>query len=143
MALVLVAGVVQLSTAFDERHRDRVPVSDWFEVDEIYVPDHKAGSNPLMIYDREVNRDFTGFWIAEVQRVKPGALFQHECSGFGTSQYSTDETIENNEVTWEWFLGRPCAIPPGRYRLRVSYTLKVAGWPEKDLTVTSNVFTVE
>lgn len=143
VALVLVTGVVQLSSFAGDQKKDRLPVGAWFEVGEIYVPDHAAGSNPLMIYDRTIREGFTGFWIAEVQRVKANGLFQHECSGFGTSQYSTDEIIENNEVTWEWFLGRPCEVPPGRYRIRTSYTLKRAGWPEKEMTAISNIFTVD
>jgi hypothetical protein len=142
-SLVIVFAVVQLSEAIGDRSRSTVPASDWFVVNEIYVPDHEAGADPRMIYDRTIKEDFVGFWIAEVQRVKPGGLFQHECSGFGVVPYTTDDTIENDEVSWSWFMGRDCDVPPGRYRIRATYTMKRPGWPEKETSATSNLFTVE
>ena len=142
-ALMLTYLVIQLSVAVGQRQKDVLPASAWFAVNEVYVPDHAEGSNPFMIYDRSIRENVRGFWIAEVQRVGSDGLFQNECSGFGTSDYDTTEVIVDNTVSWEWFIGRPCAVPPGRYRIRVSYTLKRAGWPEKEVLAFSNTFTVE
>lgn len=141
-ALALAFLVIQLSTAVGSRQKRLLPGTAWLVINEIYVPDHRQGENPLLIYDRLIREDFTGFWIVEVQRVQPDGLFQHECAGFGTSQYSTDEVIADNTVSWYWLIGRPCAVPPGDYRLRISYTMKRPGWPEKEAIAFSNIFRV-
>lgn len=142
LAVIVAYMVVQVSLLIGARNKNLLPASAWFQVNDIFVPDHTTGTNPTMIYDRSVREDFKGFWIVEVQQVRTDGLFSHACGGFGTSLYSTDEVIEKNEVTWDWFIGRPCAVAPGHYRLRVSYAMRRTGWPEKELTAISNVFTV-
>lgn len=142
VALLLAFVVIQLSASVNDRQRGLLPASTWFVVNEIYVPDHGSGSNPLMIYDRVIRENFRGFWVVEVQSVNPNGLFQNVCSGFGTNDYDTSEIIVDDKVRWVWFVGRECAVPAGDYRLRVSYTLKKPGWPEKEVWAVSNVFTV-
>jgi len=143
VALVLAFLVVQISTSISERRRQLLPPSSWFVVHEVLVPDHTQGKNPDVIYDRLIREDFVAFWIVEVQQVSSDGLFQTECSGFGTSEYNRDEVLENNLVSWAKLIGRECVVPPGSYRLRISYTMKRQGWPEKELLVLSNLFNVE
>lgn len=148
-ALIVVYVVIQLAQAVGERQeallqrqKDLLPASAWFEVHEIYVPDHEVGSNPLLKYDRTIHESFTGFWIVEVQLVRPDGLFTNVCSGDGVNDYDLDEILENDEVTWEWMLDRPCAVPDGQYRLRASYVMTRPDWPEKRVMAYSNVFRV-
>lgn len=126
--------------------KDSVEPSDWFVVNEIYVPDHEVGSNPLMIYDREIRVPHLGFWVVEAQRINPDGregVFQNACSGSGVSDYDLDEVLgRGNEVTWEWFFGRPCVIPPGTYRLLLTKDMTVPGYPVKQDRYVSNTFHV-
>lgn len=139
---MIVAAVIQISTKETLRQRDLLPAESWFVVNEVYVPDFRAGENPSLIYNRTIREDFTGFWIVEVQRKQPDGLWATACSGNGISEYDKTEVIPNNTVTWEWFIGRPCPPTPGVHRLRVTYTMKRPGWPEKRLFTTSNEFRV-
>lgn len=141
-AVVLAFAIVQLSNIVGQRQKDLLPPTAWFAVHEIFVPDHTMGSNPLVIYDRTIRQDFVAFWIVEVQRVTDDGLFAHVCSGWGQSAYEQGEIIQEDRVTWEWLIGRPCVVEPGEYRLRVSWTMKRPGWPEKELVTTSNLFRV-
>lgn len=118
---------------------------DWFVVNEIFVPDHVQGSNPLVIYDRDILYDFIGFWVAEVQRRDGSELqaqFFNACTGSGTAPYSTTDTIPPEGVTWHWFLDKPCPVGPGQYRIVVTYDLNIPGYDIKRMTARSNVFTV-
>ena len=146
MALVL----LQLFTTLIEIRRDgkmqSVEPDAWWEVNEIFVPDHVEGSNPEMVYDRTVREDHRGFWVAEVQRVVVGAkgtVFSQACTGSGVDDYETTDFIPGNTVTWNWFLGRPCVVPPGEYRIQLTKDMTKPGWPVKQSRDLSNVFTVE
>lgn len=142
MALLLFYAVVQLSERMNQQERESLPASSWFKVNEIYVPDHAQGSNPPVIYDRTVFALFRGFFVVEVQKQLDNGLWWSACSGSGVSDYEPGEAIPDNTVTWEWFVTRPCPVPPGIYRLRVSWEMKVPGWPTKNTVALSNTFTV-
>jgi hypothetical protein len=119
-----------------------VPADAWFRVNEIFVPDHERGSNPSMIYDRMILEPFRGFFVVEVQQQLENGLWFSACSGSGMSDYEVGEAIKDSTVTWEWFILRACPVPPGTYRLRVSWELKKLGWPSKEAVALSNVFKV-
>lgn len=147
IALMLSYVMVAVTARVREVERAAVPPDDWFSINEVFVPDHRQGENPPMLYDRTIRVPFRGFWIVEVQRFeqggKDGELFSPACSGSGISEYEPEDYIPENTVTWEWFIGRECAVPPGQYRLRVTVSMKRAGWPEKDISpFYSNMFRV-
>lgn len=142
VALVVVWLVIQISSFIQDARREIVSPSAWFEVREIFVPDHVEGSNPQVIYDRAIHEEFRGFWVVEVQRREPDGTTYMVCSGSGVNDYEPEASIPENRVAWAWFIGRPCVIPEGAYRLRVSYDLTRLGWPLKQIVVVSNNFRV-
>lgn len=122
-----------------------VPSEDWFEVSEIYVPDHVFGSNPDMLYDREIKVDHRGFWVVEVQQVMSGGeggLFQNACTGSGVNDYDLTDFLAEDTVTWQWFVGRPCRVPPGTYRIQLTRDMMIPGQPIKKTRNFSNTFKV-
>jgi hypothetical protein len=142
VAVVLAIGVIYFSNTFTLQYRKSVVPNAWFVVNEIFIPDHEAGSNPDMIYDRLVRQPFTGFRVVEVQREEAGGLFSATCQGSGISTYDVDDFNFANKVKWDWFVGDDCRVDPGRYRLRVKWSIRAEGWPEKQVISTSNIFTV-
>lgn len=147
--LVAVLVVFLLTSYLDQKERDRfdlIPADEWFEVTELFVPDHEQGENPLLAYDRVVKEEFRGFWVVEVKSrdaYETDGRFFTACSGNGASDYGPDAVIDPSKVTWSWFIGRSCEVPPGVYRLEVTWDMKV---PEFDLvkryTALSNPFRV-
>lgn len=141
--------VLILTSHLQQREEDRfesIPATEWFEVTEVFVPDHEVGADPLVVYDRYIKRDFTAFWVVEVQR-RDGQLDQERffasCSGSGTNQYETTDYLEPSDVTWTWFIGRECHVRPGSYRLVVTYDMRVPEFDRvKRYKVLSNVFQV-
>ena len=120
-----------------------VPAEAWFVLDEIFVPDHEIGSDPGMIYGRRVLTDHRGFWVVEAQRVNPDGregVFQHACSGSGVDDYDTEE--DPREVSWTWFFGRPCVVPPGTYRVQLTRDMTIPGYSVKQMRGWSNTFKV-
>lgn len=142
IALVLSTSLIAVSGVVADRQKGAIPAAAWLRVNEVYVPDHPSGSNPAMIYDRVIGDSFEGFWIVEVQRQTYTGLWGTVCSGSGVSQYVPGKVIENNTVTWDWFVGDACPVPPGLYRLRITYTLSKPGWPPKRVFALSNEFKV-
>lgn len=141
--------VFMLTSFIDQRERDRfgsIAPTEWMEVTELFVPDHEVGSNPLLAYDRIVKENFRGYWVAEIKSrdsyVSDGRFFT-ACSGNGASDYDTEDLIDPAKTSWEWFVGRPCKIPPGVYRIEVTWDMKVPGFDQaKRYTVLSNPFRV-
>lgn len=142
VALVVVWLVIQISSFVQNTRRDMVSPSAWFEVREVFVPDHVEGSNPLIVYDRIIHEEFRGFWVVEVQRREVDGTTYMVCSGSGVNDYEPEDTIPDSRVAWDWFIGRACIVPPGGYRLRVSYDLTRIGWPVKQVVAISNNFRV-
>jgi hypothetical protein len=142
IAAALAILAIQVITYFRAIAREEVPVSAWFSVAEVFVPDHRAGTDPVIIYDRTVFENVRGFWIVEVQRREYGDLSFTECTGYGINDYEVSDTIPENRVSLSWFVGKECNLTPGTYRLRVSYSFRKQGWPVKDLVVLSNTFVV-
>jgi len=143
--LIAVISIYLITSYLEQQKSDAraaVPASAWFEISELFVPDHGVGSNPDMIYDRQVKVPFRGFWIAEVQR-RESKGFSTECTGSGVKEYSPEGFTSNRPVKWDTFLGRPCPLSPGTYRIVVSYDLFRAGFPVKRYSHKSNKFTVD
>jgi len=141
--------VFLLTSYLDQREQDRfnsTAETEWFEVTELFVPDHEVGGNPLLAYDREIRKPFRGYWVAEIKsrdsHNSEGRFFT-ACTGNGQSDYGADDMLDPAKVTWEWFLGRPCDVPPGIYRMEVTWDMKVPEFDRvKRYTVLSNPFTV-
>lgn len=143
VALVIVAAAFTVFNYVQARNRDSVAPSSWFEVNDIFVPDMRAGEDPVITYDRTAKVEFRGFWVTEVQRRDVGGAWVLECSGSGINDYEPADFIPGNQVRWSWYIGDKCAtIPPGQYRLRSSWLMRRPGWPEKATVAYSNTFTV-
>lgn len=115
--------------------------NDWFVVKQIYVPDHKQGANPLVVYDRVVKQRFKAAWVVEVQTLGPNRKATNVCSGSGRSDYSPSETLPEIGVRWDWYIGKACNVPPGRYRLFTTWDIETPSGIVT-LDVLSNVFEV-
>jgi len=142
VAIVLAIGVIYFSTLSVRQYRATVPPNAWIAINELFVPDHITGEDPLMIYDRTIRQNFSGMWVVEVQREEADALFSPICVGSGATNYSTDVVLPDRRVSLTWFVGKNCSMEPGRYRLRATWTIQIPEWPEKKSTATSNIFTV-
>ena len=142
LAAFVVFLIVQFKDQIDARQRDALPASAWFQVNEIFVPDFRAGENPEMIYDRTVREDFRGFFVVEVQQQQANGLWFAACSGSGASDYEQTDAIPDRTVDFSWFVNRDCSLNPGTYRLRVSWDMRRVGWPTKTTVALSNIFQI-
>lgn len=143
VALVILTSAIYLSDYIQQRQRADVPAANWFTVNDIFIPDHKLGSNPAVTYDRTIKEPFRGFWVIELERFLADGRTVLECSGSGVNDYEIADYIPENSVSFEWFIGRRCdAIPPGKYRIRGSWKMKRDEWPDKQIIKYSNVFEI-
>lgn len=142
VAIILAIGIIYFSTLATQQYRATVPPNAWIAINELFVPDHAEGENPMMIYDRTIRQNFSGMWVVEVQRQEEEALFSPVCVGSGATNYSVDVVLPERRVALDWFIGKRCNMTPGSYRLRATWTIQIPDWPEKKITSTSNIFTV-
>lgn len=143
--LVAMAFVYVITAGLEQRDAVRkanVPADAWFEVHEIYVPNHVAGSDPMILYDRTIRENFTGFWVVEAQRRDSQGRFSNVCSGSGVDDYTPEDFLPEEGVRWTWFFGRACAIPPGTYRIAAVWDMRRPDYPLKRQRARSNLFEV-
>lgn len=143
VALLLSISVMYLIENISDRRKAAVAATNWFTINKIFVPNHAAGSNPIITYDRTIKIPFRGFWVIEVQRRADDGSFTLECSGSGINDYDPADYIPNNQVRWAWFMDRCENVTPGAYRLRASWIMRKPSWPDKQLVAYSNVFNVQ
>ena len=139
LALVIFLLFMNLIPLWQDYKNTALPVSAWFEVHDIVVPNHAQASNPSVVYDRTIHEAINGAWTVEVQENKEG--FPNVCQGSGRSTYSPDSQLPD-PLTWAWMIGKSCAVPPGIYRWEVSYTFSRDSYPDKSAVFYSNFFEV-
>lgn len=120
------AAVALLVFAFSEaamflRQHLRDP-EDWMRVNRIAIPDHAAGTDPAVLYDRTVLRPFTAVWFVELRRLEPDAPAHTVCAASGESLYEPEEAVGTLPLS-EYF-GARCVLPPGRYLARTLWRLE-------------------
>jgi len=146
--IAALAGAFLIINILEYRQAEQkanVPSTDWWVINDIYVPDHEVGTNPNMVYDRTIKVSHRGFWVVEAQRQNAdgkGGVFGAACTGSGVNDYDPGEIIVEDTVEWGWFFGRPCTIPPGTYRLQLTKDMTKPGYPVKQSRDYSNTFRV-
>lgn len=136
-----VAGAIWFGwLAVDRWLKYEIPVEAIF-VAKVSVPDYVVGGNPVVVYSRDIKRDFIGAFSVEVKDLRRVT----KCSGTASGiKYEQAETLDPTGKTLDWYIGTRCAgaLPIGAYFLETTYTIQVEGLPVKYLTTTSNIFTV-
>jgi hypothetical protein len=136
-----VAVAVAGSALYLETERDRAPVTNWLQVKSIAVHDSEEGQPVVLSVDRTIRQPFIGEWSATVRQSTPEG-FVIQCSATGKGHYSPSAVLPKPLTLDWWTMPVRCALPPGRYRLETLWTVQPQGYPEKNLLVTSNFFTI-
>jgi hypothetical protein len=120
IAWLLFTAVVLSYNYIKQQQRELAPLDEYFIVRQIAVPNFPVGQNPVMIYDRTVNKQFRGHYTVEVQEA--GTLQPiEECTGSFDINYDPDKQLPEGGPTLFWFIGHPCNIPIGPYRLQACW----------------------
>jgi hypothetical protein len=139
IAVALGAAIWAVATWVAKVNEATAPAVDWFVVHELFIPDHEAGGNPVIVYERTVKKEMSGQWSVETQQEVDGRWVT-VCRGSGVSHYSPDEDLPDS-VTLRWYRG-PCDKPAGTYRLQTVWVFSNAkGVTRTELNV-SNEFQV-
>lgn len=122
IAWLLFTTIVLTYQYIQDQRRELAPLSDYFEVRQIGVPNFPVGHNPVMIYDRTIKRPFRGRYTVEVQEA--GTLQPiEECTGSFDINYDPDKKLPVGGPTLFWFIGHECDIPIGTYRLEACWDI--------------------
>ncbi len=116
------------------------PASAWFTVDKMIVPDHKAGENPDIEFERTIKRNMSGRWAVETQSYN-GSRWVTVCRGSGLSNYSVDEDLPR-PITLDWFRGA-CDEKPGLQRLQTVWLFSDEEGLTRSVISESNEYTVD
>lgn len=125
-------------------HSDALPI-EFFEVKQMYISDYTVGDQPIVSYERVIRRPFLGEWSAEIQVVGDGVLYAVPgCKGVGRGHYTPQKTLPP-KIDMEWLVGAKCdtKLSAGKYRVEITWTLKVPNYPEMEYSFVSNVFEVK
>lgn len=119
------------------------PISNIF-MSSVIVPDFDVGENPEVQYNRNINTSFLGDFSVELKKVDDGTTI---CYGEGHGiKYTQGEPLRKEDTDFDWYIGNHCSNNPlltaGQYYLETTYTIHIEGYPDRFLTIRSNVFTV-
>ncbi len=113
--------------------------TDWFLVRKVDIADSPEGTDPAVVYDREIRKPFEGKWIVAIIRTSDKFKI---CNGNGESVYEPKYALPEAGVTLSWFIGKDCKLPKGQYIAEAFWTIKPEGFPEKKMRIVSNIFEV-
>ena len=122
-----------------KRRAEALPI-EWFQVSNVFVPDHIEGDDPLIVYDRTIHKPFTATWNVDVHLLGDSEI--STCTGSGVSTYAPTEALPENGVALSWFIGKDCKLKPGTYTLHTTWEMRIVDYPPKLTTFVSNAFTV-
>jgi len=138
---VLLAFLVWFGSIYAyDSYKSTIPASDFFTA-KVEVPDMKVGDNSIIVYDREIKKDFIGTFHAEIKSVENIITV---CDGDGSGiKYDSSDKLDPSKVTLEWFIGKKCNLLPGQYYLETTWVINNENWPTKYYTSISNIFEVK
>lgn len=112
-------------------YRETAPASDFFEVSDVRIPDHAEGDDPLVLYLRDIHRDFTGDWfITLFPEDRPTRI---ACDGAGRFRYRSNVELSDNQMPLSRFIGKQCGLPAGCYFGLARWEIRPDGFPMKEL----------
>jgi hypothetical protein len=117
------------------------PVDNFFQINNVSVPNFIEGEDPNIIYDRQVKKPFYATWNVEIHRAGEATDYAY-CTGNGTNLYTPKEQLPDAGVKLSWFVGKICNLPPGQYTAQTNWEIRPEGYPTKQATYSSNLFRV-
>lgn len=137
LAIIAISLLVQMYRS----HVD--PLKNWFQPIHVHVPDHCAGDDPRIIYDRVISHEFDGAYHAQYINVRvdnslgfPVCEFQSEVLRY----YPKTELRVTPRLSE--FMGRSCVLLSGKYRVEVTWVPRRPSYLEETPSLVSNVFEI-
>ena len=119
------------------------PASFWFEVDSVYVDDTVVGEAPHMQVERNIHRAFHADWIVTVMRINASGQPVTWCPAASGHNDYTPEAALPEPLTPDWWMWpAKCALLPGHYVLRTTWTIRPTWTLPRVVRTQSNVFLV-
>jgi hypothetical protein len=120
-----------------------VPAEEFFEPIQLNIPDFSVGQNPVIFYDRIIHKEFVANWVVEVQLIQDNGQTIAVCTGNGHNIYQPEKGLPEEGATFAWFIGAPCSIAPGSYRMVANWSIeRPAAVGNVETRIVSNVFQV-
>ena len=115
---------------------------DFLVVNQLSVPDHNVGDDPIVVYDRSVLEHFRGDWLVEFQQVlDDGSIVDlPDCEGNGSDNYAPNEKASTMRLSQ--FAGVNCGLSKGRYRVLAIWHMTADDGSKYVQRAPSNVFIV-
>ena len=133
--------VISVGLQYYRSHVD--PLRDWFYPVHLHIPDHCAGDDPKVTYDRQIFKSFDNSFHSQFVSVKvnndlgfPVCAYQSPVFKY----YPKSELRANPRLSE--FMGRSCVLLSGKYRAEVTWTPKRPGYLDETVSLVSNIFEV-
>lgn len=138
---LLLIVVISIVHQYYRTHID--PLRNWFYPVHLHVPNHCAGSDPKVTYDRQIFKSFDNSFHSQFVSVKvsndlgfPICAYQSQVFKY----YPKSELRANPRLSE--FMGRSCVLLSGKYRAEVTWTPKRPGYLDETVSLVSNIFEV-
>ncbi len=142
---IAIAGFLVFSTeTITGWWRNSEPIENWVDMRSVYVPDHIIGDEEtaLVVYDRDIKREFIADWTVKALQVNPDTTFICEASG-KKDYLEGEKNLPDAGITLEYiFRAHPCKWVPGQFFLQTTWIVKRDGYKDVIIRRNSNVFNV-
>jgi hypothetical protein len=118
------------------------PASWWVDVQSVYVHDTSEGTPPEMDVVRIVNRPFYARWLVEVERETPDGWTVVCPPMAGENSYDPSNVLPKPLTLDWWTWPAECRPEAGRYQVETRWTIVSPFWPNKEVVIRSNTFTI-
>ena len=129
--VLLIGNIFWPFYALSEKFFAETP-DDFMVVTNLFVPNHKAGTDPGVLYSRMIKQNFRAQWLVELRDAKTDLRVDHCKTGNGIDSYEPGIFTSPMKLRFYagWRVPDDCPIPNGCFYLLTS-------WHILDLTTPS------
>ena len=144
---IAIAGflAVVLTTSYGiytQSVKDSEPITNWFTLNQVNVPDFYVGEDPVIAYDRLIFKDFSADITVELHAVDSEST-RLICVGHKKQKYTVKTGFDVTGITLSWFMNTRCdQIKVGNYRLIAYWKIHRPGYKDITVKTLSNIFRV-
>lgn len=142
VALLLTASLISAYDILVRKVRGLEPIENWFHVKQIYVADVGTGEDVSVLYDRDIIKPFKGTYTVKVAEINDTGTGFPLCDNSEVVNYTPKGKAAVRVITLSEFVGEPCTLKDGRYRVEAAWFIERDGYDDEIVESVSNVFSV-
>ena len=139
VAIAVAIGIFRVA----EYRKQSMPIGDWFEVRQFYIPDFAVGDDPLVLLDVAVTEKLASKTVIAIRDLTMSARSPADCIVTSKVNLSPEQNDGIKAVTLSSLLGNAkCTLGEGEHVMEITWAVERDGYEPATVNKISNIFTV-